>query len=77
MIELLIPGSAVRLASVARHVIDCAMRPGKSRVMVLVHDTLSHCALEVYDSFNSVQLTEWTKNCIFFLLIYHGVIALG
>ena len=23
-----IPGSAVRLASVARHVTDCAMRPG-------------------------------------------------
>ena len=28
MIELAIPGSAVRLASVARHVTDCATRPG-------------------------------------------------
>ena len=37
--------------------------------MVLVHDTLSHCALQVYEvqpkSFNSVQLTERTRNCIF------------
>ena len=33
--------------------------------MVLVHDTLSHCALEVYEvkpiGFNSVQLTERTN----------------
>ena len=28
-IELATPGSAVRLASVARHVNDCAMRPGQ------------------------------------------------
>ena len=27
--ELATPGSAVRLASVARHVTDCATRPGK------------------------------------------------
>ena len=27
-IELATPGSAVRLASVARHVTDCATRPG-------------------------------------------------
>ena len=32
--------------------------------MVLVYDTLSHCALEVHDSFNDVQLTERTKNLI-------------
>ena len=33
--------------------------------MVLVHDTFSHCALEMYEfqpnSLNSVQLTERTK----------------
>ena len=28
-IELTTPGSAVRLASVARHVTDCATRPGR------------------------------------------------
>ena len=28
-IELVTPGSAVRLSSVARHVTDCATRPGK------------------------------------------------
>ena len=42
--------------------------------MVLVHDTLSHCALQVYEvqpnSFNSVQLTERTRNCIY--LRYKG-----
>ena len=40
----------------------------QSIVMVLKHDTLSICALEVYEvqpnSFNSVQLTVQTKNCI-------------
>ena len=30
--ELVTPGSAVRLASVARHVTDCAMRPGGLRL---------------------------------------------
>ena len=30
-IELATPGSAVRLASVARNVTDCAMRPGVGR----------------------------------------------
>ena len=30
-IELATPGSAVRLASVARHVTDCATRPGLHR----------------------------------------------
>ena len=33
-IELATPGSAVRLASVARHVTDCATRPGRSSVMI-------------------------------------------
>ena len=31
-IELATPGSAVRLASVARHVTDCATRPGKKKI---------------------------------------------
>ena len=31
-VELATPGSAVRHASVARHVTDCAMRPGSSRL---------------------------------------------
>ena len=31
-IELVTPGSEVRLASVARHVTDCALRPGKKNV---------------------------------------------
>ena len=30
-IELATPGSAVRLASVARHVTDCATQPGKEK----------------------------------------------
>ena len=30
-IELATPGSAVRLASVARHVTDCATGPGQTR----------------------------------------------
>ena len=44
--------------------------------MVLVHDTLSHCALQVYyimfhlNSFNGCQLTERTRNCIY--LCYKG-----
>ena len=41
----------------------------QSRVMVLVHDTLSHFALQVLkfqpNSFNSVQLTEQIRNCIY------------
>ena len=39
--------------------------------MVLVHDTLSYCALQNYNcmkfhlnSFNGCQLTEWTRNSI-------------
>ena len=46
--------------------------------MVLVHDTLSHCALEVYEvstkfnSFNSVHLTERTK--IAFSYVTSGII---
>ena len=35
-IELATPGSAVRHASVARHVTDWAMRPGKSYVGMLM-----------------------------------------
>ena len=43
--------------------------------MVLVHNTLSHCALYKCikfqpNSFNSVQLTERTRNCIY--LCYKG-----
>ena len=42
--------------------------------MVHVHDPLSHCALQVMkfqtNSFNSVQLTERTRNCIY--LFYKG-----
>ena len=42
--------------------------------MVLVHDTMAYCALQVYkvqpNSFNSVQLTERTRNCIY--LCYKG-----
>ena len=44
--------------------------------MVLVHETLPHCALEVVKfqlySFNSVQLTEWTK--IAFSYVTRGII---
>ena len=36
--------------------------------MVLVHDTLSYCALQLYEvslnSFNGCQLTDWTRNSI-------------
>ena len=51
-----------------------------ARVMVLVHDTSSQYALQMYEvllkylqrlsSFNSVQLTELTQNCIY--LCYKG-----
>ena len=37
-IELAIPGSAVRLASVARHVTDCATRSGRSLHMKFEFD---------------------------------------
>ena len=40
----------------------------KSRVMVLVHDTSSYCALHCVklhlNNFNGCQLTERTRNCI-------------
>ena len=66
-IELATSGSAVRLASVARHVTDCATRPGQqfcdeqtyeqiqegnihARVKVIVHDTSSEGALQMYES---------------------------
>ena len=43
--------------------------------MVLVHDTLSHCALECMkfqpNSFNSIQLTEQTKIALI-LAMLHG-----
>ena len=42
--------------------------------MVLMHDTLSQCVLECMkfqpNSFNSVQLSEWTRSCIY--LCYKG-----
>ena len=34
-IELATPGSAVRLASVARHITDCATRPGTGGGVIL------------------------------------------
>ena len=37
--------------------------------MVPVHDTLSHCVVEVYEASTKkdcgVQLTEWAQNCIY------------
>ena len=39
-IKLATPGSAVRNASVARHVSDCATRPGKNIVLVLFANSL-------------------------------------
>ena len=36
-IEIATPGSAVRHASVARHVTDCATRPGKKRMILRYH----------------------------------------
>ena len=36
-IELATPGSAVRHASVARHVTDCATRPGMNVVILTDH----------------------------------------
>ena len=40
-IELATPGSAVRLTSVARHVTDCATRPGCSVFNVCQSNTLT------------------------------------
>ena len=41
-IDLANPGSAVRLASVARHVTDCAMRPGNA-TLVMYGQILMSC----------------------------------
>ena len=40
-IELATPGSAVRLASVARHVTDCAARPGMLVIKAGIHKILA------------------------------------
>ena len=45
-IELATPGSAVRLASVARHVTDCATRPG----IILFRDLFSKIKGSAYGS---------------------------
>ena len=48
-IELASPGSAVRLASVARHVTDCATRPGvqksKKHFKILLRQTVTNAQL--------------------------------
>ena len=49
--------------SIANNQMEITPKVSKAEtVMVLVHDTLSHCALQVYEvssnSFNSVQLTD-------------------
>ena len=46
-IELVTRGSAVRLASVARHVMDCAMQPGKKKILPsgLGEDAVIHLQL--------------------------------
>ena len=42
------PGSAVRLASVARHVTDCATRPGDLIITVLLSQPNMHCFTDDY-----------------------------
>ena len=46
-IELATPGSAVRYASVARHVTDCATRPGKKTQKTYVVGTQKNCLKEM------------------------------
>ena len=39
-IELGTPGSAVRLASVARHITDCTTQPGKNIIIIIIINRL-------------------------------------
>ena len=55
-IELVTPGSAVRLASVARHVTDCATWPSKETVWTLFLQCWSGSRLFAYTRY---QLTNW------------------
>ena len=53
--ELVIPASAVRHASVARHVTDCAIRPGVS----------ASCLITLYiGDFSPKQLMHTNWNCL-------------
>ena len=52
----MIPGSAVRLASVARRVTDCATWPGKETVWTLFLQCWSGSRLFAYTRY---QLTNW------------------
>ena len=65
-VELATPGSADRLASVARHVTDCATRPGLSMCVLLapfsfelVRDLLvKQCCM-----YSKTCVSKRTKNC--------------
>ena len=58
--ELATPGSAVRLASVARHVTDCAMQPGDPFLMDFpIHiDTISMGLPIVYFKGSHIEFSK-------------------
>ena len=71
-IELATPGSAVRLASVATHVTDCAMLPGKVKILwSWLHLILIYTVFKILFNFYRVMRTvhfwqklwvQWTFN---------------
>ena len=68
-IELATPGSAVRLASVARHVTDCATRPGQW-LTVLRFPHLAQGAIKLFMGMINFQISCSTEfNLKFIMLI--------
>ena len=70
-IKLSTPGSAVRLASVARQVIDCAMRPGGLLCVISInlHEDILRCNWIMAHTrmFTDIQTDKWKEMCPHFL----------
>ena len=64
-IELSTPGSAVRIASVARHATDCAKRPGiLSVVSLLVGFLMPHQNVMLSFKENSGKMHDWSLSTV-------------
>ena len=78
-IELATPGSAVRHASVARHVTDCATRPGKSDVLVknelCIPLERGTNVLSTGEGFNCLSLPSKLKVALLLCSIYKKTIS--
>ena len=61
MIELGTPGSAVRLASVARHNTDCATRPGTHVLLILLNELGKRDKMRGLQSILFLFLNEFNK----------------